>query len=116
MTGNDDDPRWQRMSDNATSAMADAAAGNEFARLFQEYVTTAEAVAADKVAPAADRALARRILARIDAELRANLPALLASLARTVCDPTLADDIRAEFDDMLARATEHMPAASATRH
>ncbi len=113
-----DDRRWHRMSDIAAAAMADRAAGDsvEFARLFQEYIATAEAIAADKTAPAADRALARRIVARIDDELRANLPAVLATLARMVRDPKTAEDFRAEAIGWLAQATEQMPAASETRH
>src|SRR5260370_40934487 len=79
-----DDPRWQPMSEIAASVTA--ADGVESASLSQEYVATAEAIAADKTAPAADRVIARQILDTFDRMVRANAPALLAATARARSD------------------------------
>lgn len=113
-----DDPRWQLMADFVAWATASEGAGDssEYGRRFQEYVAAAETIAADEAVPAKDRAVARRILATIDTIVRANAPALLAAAAKLARDPTVADDIRAEAADSLARVTEHMPAASDKLH
>ena len=57
----------------------------------------------------------RRILADFTRAVRANAPALLAATARLVRDPDAPAETRAEFAELLARAVEQMPAASARR-
>ncbi len=113
-----EDPRWQRMADIAAWATAHEATGEggEFARRVEEYFATAKAIAADAAAPAEDRAVARQILKTLDRMARANATALLAAAARIARDPNATPEERAEFADLLARATELMPAASNQRH
>lgn len=92
-----DAPRWQIMADLVERATAPDSGGDsgEFARLFEEFLATAEAIAEDAAAPAAQRVLAGKILARIDRAMRANTPALLAVLARVARDPDLTAEERA---------------------
>jgi hypothetical protein len=113
-----DDPRWQIMADLGERATAPDSGGDsgEFARRFEEFLATAEAIAEDQAAAAEDRVVARKILVRIDGAMRANAPALLATLAKMARDPNLAADARTEALRMLTRANEQLRPASDKRH
>jgi uncharacterized protein (UPF0147 family) len=112
------DPRLQRLVDLMERASASQHAGSsaEFGRRFEEFITAAQAISDDRAVPVEIRAVATKILARFDAAVRANVPALLASVAKMARDPNLGAAERAEAADLLARANEHLPAASNQRH
>ena len=111
-----EDPRWRLLSELAAAAIAPRCPGVELTRRAEEYFALAAAIAADPAAAAGDRARARHILRTFERTVRANLPGLLAVLAKQPRDPNLSAEQRAEAADLLARAAEHLPAASDRRH
>ena len=84
-----DDPRWQILADLVERATApdSAADSGEFARRFEEFLATAEAIAEDQAAAAEDRAVARKILVRIDGAMRARCSSVSRSVIAVAIMP-----------------------------
>jgi hypothetical protein len=110
------DPRWRQ----ALKLLDEATAANErgdsqaMARGFERYCATLDSLALDPAVARVERRRAAKLLEKIDAQYRANLPALLHRLAE-IRDTTTDSAARAEAAALLVQATERLPAASNTR-
>ena len=111
-----EDPRWEQLMAFLAWAKSDGARdGIEYVRRFNEFCNTLEALAGDPDVATDERATATEILADITVQCRAHTPSALRSMAEIANNPRTTADLRAKAEDVLARATERMPAASKTR-
>jgi hypothetical protein len=113
----EEDPRWEQALKRWREAEAAYASGDSEAmiRALERHLNILDALAVDPAVPRAERRDAARLVEKIDSQFRAHLPALLHRAAE-IRDTSPDADQRAEFADILARATEQLPAASSARH
>jgi hypothetical protein len=112
-----EDPRWQQALQLLRQAEAahDRGDSGEMARSFEGCLNTLDSLAVDPTVARDRRRRAAQLVEKIDAQIRAHLPALLKRLAEMRETATDAET-RAETAAMLADATRHLPAASNARH
>ncbi|HTW53265.1 MAG TPA: hypothetical protein VME45_15345 [Stellaceae bacterium] len=113
----EEDPRWEQALKHWREAEAAYASGEFEAmiRAFERHLNILDSLAVDPAVPRAERRGAAKLVEKIDSQFRAHLPALLHRLAE-LRDTSPDADKRAEFADILVRATAQLPAASTARH
>lgn len=117
MNPTNEDPRWQRALKLLGQAEAahDRGDSEAMSGAFERYLNTLDSLAVDPTVSRVERRRAARLVDKIDGQFRAHLPSLLHRIAE-IRDTTRDAGKRAEFADMLAQATERLPAASNARH
>jgi hypothetical protein len=113
----EEDPRWQQALEQWREAEAAYASGDNEAMIhaLERHLNILDSLAVDPAVPRPERRGAARLVEKIDRQFRAHLPALLHSAAE-IRDTSPDAAKRAEFAEILARATEQLPAASSARH
>ena len=109
-----DDPRWReavRLVERLKAGEG-APADAEFAELFQRFIATLEAIAADRALPSQERAAAQRLLDKMTAIVQGHAPELIRKVVAMAGNTSAAPEARAEAQRLLNEITERMPAAS----
>jgi hypothetical protein len=113
----DEDRRWQQAVKHFRQAEAASRCGDSegLAHGLDGFLNILDSLALDPAVAPGERREAARLREKIEAPIRAGLPGLLHRLA--IWRDTAPDaGTRAEFADILSRATEQLPAASNARH